>query len=63
LGCSPYDASLGTFSIGAASPNATLIAFDSNSGNSHNFEAFLLLGKTSIDGSIGLNPGKVSLTL
>ncbi len=58
-----YDASSGIFSIGSATPNATLIAFDSNSGSSQNYEAFLLLDKTSIGGSIGLNSGILSLTL
>ncbi len=58
-----YDASLGTFSIGSANSNATLVAFDSNSGFNQNYEAFLLLDKTSISGSIGFNRGVVSLTL
>jgi Bacterial Ig-like domain/Putative Ig domain/FG-GAP-like repeat/FG-GAP repeat len=58
-----YDASSGTFSIGSATPNATLVAFDSNSGSSQNYEAFLVLDKTSIGGSIGLNSGILSLTI
>ena len=57
-----YDATAGSFAFGAANANATLVAFDSNSGNATNFEAILLLGKTSISGTVSLASGTVSLT-
>ena len=56
-----YDSVSGVFSFGAANPNATLVAFDSNSGSGTNYEALLLLGKTSVSGTIGLASGTVSL--
>ena len=46
-----YDALTGDFSLGSKTPNATLVAFDSNSGDATNYEAFLLLNKTSMAGS------------
>jgi Cadherin-like domain/Bacterial Ig-like domain/Calx-beta domain len=58
-----YDSSSGAFSIGAANANATLLTFDANSGNLQNHEAFLLLDKTSINGSVGLFEGKVNLII
>jgi VCBS repeat-containing protein len=58
-----YDAALGTFSIGSGTPNATLVAFDTNSGSGQNYEAFLVLDKTSISGGIGFNQGVVNLII
>jgi hypothetical protein len=58
-----YDAALGIFSIGSATPNATLVTFDTNSGSSQNHEAFLVLDKTSIGGGIGFNQGVVNLII
>jgi hypothetical protein len=57
-----YNDLSGTFSFGAANPNATLVTFDSNPGNGKNYEAFLLLGETNTISNIGLNAGTVSLT-
>jgi hypothetical protein len=57
-----YGALTGIFTYGVANPNATLVVFDSNPGNSTNYEAFLLLDKTTISGSIGLSGTTVNLT-
>jgi hypothetical protein len=58
-----YDAASGFFTFGASpSNNATLVAFDSNSGNGVNYETFLLLGKTSVSGAINISAGTVSLS-
>jgi hypothetical protein len=56
-----YNATSGSFSFGGANANATLVAFDSNSGSGTNYEAILLLGKTSISGTVSLVSGTVSL--
>jgi hypothetical protein len=58
-----YDATTGAFTFGTSSSNnATLVAFDSNSGGGTNYETFLLLGKTTTSGSIGLAAGNVTLS-
>jgi hypothetical protein len=58
-----YDSSSGVFTFGSATTNATLVTFDSSSVGSTNYEAFLLLGKTSMtDARIGLAGGNVSLS-
>jgi hypothetical protein len=58
-----YDAASGFFTFGASpSNNATLVAFDFNSGNGVNYETFLLLGKTSVSGAINISAGTVSLS-
>ncbi|WP_103668879.1 FG-GAP-like repeat-containing protein [Pseudanabaena sp. BC1403] len=56
-----YDALSGSFSFGMATPNATLIAFDSNSGSGTNYEAFLLLNKSTISGNTAFGGGTLSL--
>jgi hypothetical protein len=59
-----YDSSSGVFTFVSATTNAnaTLVTFDSRSVGSTNSEAFLLLGKTSMDGAtINLTGGNVSL--
>ncbi|WP_348256328.1 cadherin domain-containing protein [Leptolyngbya sp. PL-A3] len=59
-----YNASSGAFTFGVGAgqtANATLIAFDANAGNGTNYEAFLLLGKTTPTGAISLNAGAVTL--
>ena len=59
-----YNTSTGTFSFGSsAGPvNATLLAFDTNTGTGTNYEAFLLLGKTTASGTISVNAGTVTLS-
>jgi hypothetical protein len=58
-----YDSVSGNFTFGVATPNATLIAFDSNPLSGTNYEAFLLLDKTAMLGSsISLDGGTVNLT-
>lgn len=57
-----YDTATGIFTLGGATPNATLVAFDANASTSTNYEAFLLLGKTSPSGTISLTSGTVTLT-
>jgi Animal haem peroxidase/Bacterial Ig-like domain/RTX calcium-binding nonapeptide repeat (4 copies) len=58
-----YNEASGSFTFGASpSNNATLVSFDSNSGNGTNFETFLLLGKNTVSGSIGLVGGNVTLS-
>jgi hypothetical protein len=58
-----YNSASGAFAFGgnALDINATLVAFDSNSGNGTNYEAILLLGKTSTSGTVALASGTVSL--
>jgi len=58
-----YNATSGAFTFGgnAVDINATLVTFDSNPGNATNYEALLLLGKTSISGTVALASGAVSL--
>jgi len=58
-----YNATSGAFTFGgnAVDINATLVTFDSNPGNATNYEALLLLGKTSISGTVALDSGAVSL--
>ncbi|MEE3717507.1 Ig-like domain-containing protein [Tumidithrix elongata RA019] len=56
-----YNSSSGVFTFGAATPNATLVTFDANPGISTNYEAFLLLNKTSISGNLSLIGTTVAL--
>jgi uncharacterized delta-60 repeat protein len=59
-----YDATTGIFTLGTSpSNNATLVAFDSNSSGSTNYETFLLLDKTSIVGGLSVSGGTVTLGL
>jgi hypothetical protein len=58
-----YDAASRFFTFGASpSNNATLVAFDSNSGNGVNYEIFLLLDKTSVSGAINTSAGTVGVS-
>jgi len=59
-----YNTSTGTFSFGSSvgPVNATLLAFDTNTGTGTNYEAFLLLGKTTASGTISVNAGTVTLS-
>ncbi len=57
-----YNSLNGVFTFGSANTNATLVTFDTSSVGSTNYEAFLLLGKTSMAGtSISLTGGNISL--
>jgi VCBS repeat-containing protein/ELWxxDGT repeat protein len=59
-----YDAATGIFTLGSSpSNNATLVAFDSNSSGTTNYETFLLLDKTSIVGGLNVIGGTVTLGL
>lgn len=58
-----YDYSAGVFTFGGgAGVNATLIAFDANPGFQTNYEAFLVLGKTSAHGMITVSGGNVTVS-
>lgn len=56
-----YDVTSGVFTLGSTTPNATLLAFDSNAGTGTNYEGFLLLDKPSIAGSLSASSGIVTI--
>jgi hypothetical protein len=56
-----YDVTSGVFTLGSTTPNATLLAFDSNAGTGTNYEGFLLLDKPSIVGSLSASSGIVTI--